>query len=134
MEQKLSIHKNKSSLPALPAFWDLPRISSPFWSPARFSPLGWNDDIEDLLDNTRRNVSRMFENLAENISVPSIQPQTEVSEDQKSLRIDMDLPGLKAEDLDISTKDGVLTISADKQEKRNGTESRYSFSYSTTLP
>ena len=80
-------------------------------------------------------MSRIFESMAENIPVPSsIHPQTDVSEDQKSLRIDMDLPGLKAEDLDISTKDDVLTISADKQEKRNGTESHYSFSYSTTLP
>ncbi len=134
MEQRLTIHRDRSHLPSLSSFWNFPRISSSFWSPLRFGAHTWNENVEDLFDNMRWGVNRAFDELSESLPVAGVQPQPEVHEDQKSLRINMDLPGLTEEDIDISAKNNVLTISADKHEKRNGSESHYSFSYSTSLP
>ena len=141
MEQKLTIHKNRSHSQTPPSLWGSssefpaflnPSLAAPsFWSPANFNPLWWENG---LFDDTRRNMTQIFDGFFDNWSARGIQPHADITEDKKSLRIKMDVPGLEADDIDISTDDGVLTISADKQEKQNGTESSYSFSYSTTLP
>jgi HSP20 family molecular chaperone IbpA len=136
MEQKLTVHKNdksRSHQPALSPFWNFPADFSSLWNPAslwnpvRFEPLWWNND---MFDAARKNMNLAFENWF----ARGLQPYADITGDQKTLRIKMDVPGLEADDIDISADGGMLTISADKQEKQDGTESRYSFSYSTLLP
>jgi len=134
MEQKLTVHKNdksRSHQPALSPFWNSPAGFSSLWNPARFEPLWWNND---MFDTARRNMNLAFNEVFENWFARGLQPYADISEDQKTLRIKMDVPGLEADDIDISADGGMLTISANKQEKQDGTESRYSFNYSTLLP
>jgi HSP20 family molecular chaperone IbpA len=119
MEQKLPIHK----------YFEQPVTSlmSPWW----------NDD--GFFGATQRNMSRLMNEMMEGwqMAVPGLSRHlnsADVSEDSKSFRVRMPVPGLEADDIDISAADGMLTISAEKQEKRNGAESSYSFTQSMSLP
>jgi HSP20 family protein len=134
MEQKLTIHKNnknRNHLPTLSSFLKPPVEFTSMWNPARLEPFWWSNDI---FDAARRNMGLVFDEVFKGMPIQPLQPYADVTEDQKSVRIKMDVPGLDADDIDISTDGGMLTISADKQEKEDGTESRYSFSYTTVLP
>ncbi len=58
-----------------------------------------------------------------------IQPQIEVMENEKEINITAELPGLKAENIDLNINDeGVLTISAEKQNERENKGKGYYFS------
>ncbi len=132
MEQKLTIHKNQASALNPRLSWDPSNVVPSLWSPVSFDPLWWDNDV---FASTRRNMTQMFDNFFDNWLALGVQPSNaNISEDQRSLRIKMDVPGIEAEDIDISTANGMLTISADREENVNGTETRYSFSHSVSLP
>lgn len=127
MEQKLPIHKYGQNPLAL------------FMNPMAFSPLWWND--EHPIAAAQRNMNRMFSDVLDDwkmmsplMSSSGRIPSADVSEDRKCVRVKMPVPGLEAEDIDISVEDGMLTISAEKQEKKNNAETSYSFSQSLSLP
>jgi HSP20 family protein len=51
-------------------------------------------------------------------------PDTDVIERENEIRVICELPGMKAEDVDLSLEDNVLTISGEKQiEREEGSES-----------
>jgi HSP20 family protein len=131
MDQRLPIHRGSSG--------QMPSMFSPFG----MSPFWWDDD--SFLSVTQRNMSRMFEDAFDNMRLASPlmgaslmgtrrMPQPEITEDRKGFHLKMAVPGLEADDIDISTEDGMLTISAEKQEKKGGVDSSYSFSQSMRLP
>jgi HSP20 family protein len=126
-QQKLTVHENKSSRFKPASLWNV----QSFWSQANLDPVIWSNDI---FNSTRRNMTQMMEGFFDNWPAQKAHTTADVTEDHKSLRIRMDVPGLQADDIDISTEDGMLIISSDKQENDNGTISHYSFSYSTSLP
>jgi len=69
-------------------------------------------------------------------------PSLDLSENPNTIEIRMDLPGIKAEEIDIQLANGVLTISGDRKEEKeekgktfHRVERRHgSFSRSVTLP
>ena len=53
-------------------------------------------------------------------------PAVDVREDDKELLIDVEVPGIKPEDVNISVENGVLSISGEKRaERKEGEEGRY---------
>ena len=61
-------------------------------------------------------------------------PQVNISKNENDYKILMSVPGLTKEDIKITTKDGVLTISFETQEKTEKTLFVSSFKKSYTLP
>ena len=72
----------------------------------------------------------------------SFNPKIDISEDEKNIYVDSELPGIKKNDIKISLNDNILTISGEKKSERNEnnisffrTERTYgSFSRSFTIP
>lgn len=61
-------------------------------------------------------------------------PQINISKNENDYKILMSVPGLTKEDIKITTKDNVLTISFEKQEKTEKTQFVSSFKRSYSLP
>jgi len=72
----------------------------------------------------------------------SFYPKIDISEDEKNIYVDSELPGIKKNDLKISLNDNILTISGEKKNEREEknksifrAERTYgSFSRSFTIP
>ncbi len=83
-----------------------------------------------------------FETSREEAALANFVPVVNTREGEYAYHIELDLPGIKKEDIDISTEDNVLTISGErkikdevKEEDYYKVESRYGkFSRSFTLP
>lgn len=61
-------------------------------------------------------------------------PSTNISEDEKSFKIEMAAPGLERKDFKVETQDGTLTISSEKEKEskeENENYRRREFSYSS---
>lgn len=74
----------------------------------------------------------------------SFMPKIDISEDKKSIYVDVEIPGVKKDDLKISLQDNILTISGEKKSENKSedneknyfrTERSYgTFTRSFTLP
>ena len=73
----------------------------------------------------RREIDRLFEDtFARDGS--SFTPAVDIKENDNEIRLDIELPGLKPEDVEITAENGVLTVRGEKQvERKEGDESRY---------
>jgi HSP20 family protein len=90
----------------------------------------------------RREIDRLFEDtFARDGS--NWTPAVDIKETAGDIRVDLELPGLKPEDVEITTENGLLTIRGEKKtERKEGEDSRYhvversygSFMRSFTLP
>ena len=90
----------------------------------------------------RREIDRLFEDtFARDGS--NWTPAVDIKETGSDIRVDLELPGLKPEDVEITTENGLLTIRGEKRsERKEGEDSRYhvversygSFMRSFTLP
>ena len=98
--------------------------------PALFSKNDWVDRFFDLPSDTDFNFSRA-------LSVPAIN----VKETEHEYKLSIAAPGLEKNDFNIQVQQGMLTISAEKEENKN-TDDKYnrreynysSWSRSFTLP
>jgi HSP20 family protein len=90
----------------------------------------------------RREIDRLFEDTFTRDG-NAWTPAVDIKETGNDLRLDLELPGLKPEDVEITTDNGVLTIRGEKRsERKEGEENRYhlversygSFTRSFTLP
>jgi HSP20 family protein len=73
----------------------------------------------------RREIDRLFEDtFARDGS--SFTPAVDIKENDNEIRLDLELPGLKPEDVEITAENGVLTVRGEKQvERKEGDESRF---------
>ena len=93
----------------------------------------FDDKIQSLL-NTFPDFNSEYEE--------SFYPKIDISEDEKNIYVDSELPGMKKNDIKISLNDNILTISGEKKsEKKEKDLSFYrneriygSFSRSFTIP
>lgn len=90
----------------------------------------------------RREIDRLFEDTFARDG-NTWMPAVDIKETNNDLRLDLELPGLKPEDVEITTDNGVLTIRGEKRsERKEGEEHRFhlvertygSFLRSFTLP
>lgn len=54
--------------------------------------------------------------------VLDVTPSIDVSENEATIRIDAELPGMKEEDVEVSLRDGMLTIQGEKKSERDETK------------
>jgi HSP20 family protein len=90
----------------------------------------------------RREIDRLFEDTFTR-GGSAWTPAVDIKETDNDLRLDLELPGLRPEDVEITSENGILTIRGEKRnERKEGEENRYhlversfgSFMRSFTLP
>jgi HSP20 family protein len=90
----------------------------------------------------RREIDRLFEDTFTRDG-NTWTPAVDINETSSDLHVDLELPGLRPEDVEITAENGVLTIRGEKRsERKEGEEKRYhlversygSFMRSFTLP
>jgi HSP20 family protein len=101
----------------------------------KFEPLREFDSLHDRL-------MRMFNDFSYDTPA-QFNPRIDISEDEKKIYVEAELPGMKKDDLKISIQDNILTISGEKKsESEEKKEKNYyrsercygSFQRSFTLP
>jgi HSP20 family protein len=117
------------------------------------SPFGRKSDLTvggeaDPFTSFRREMDRLFESFGRQMAWPrelggvTMAPSVDVSETDKEVRIDVELPGVDQKDVELVVSDNILTIKgekkAEKEEKNKDfqlVERSYgSFSRSLNLP
>ncbi len=75
----------------------------------------------------RREIDRLFEDtFGRGEGGTTFTPAVDIRENQNELRLDVELPGLNPDDVEITAENGVLTIRGEKQtEHKEGDDSRY---------
>ena len=86
----------------------------------------------------RREIDRLFEDtFGRGEGGTTFTPAVDIRENQNELSLDVELPGLSPQDVEITAENGVLTITGEKQtERKEGDDSRYHIverSYGTFL-
>lgn len=76
----------------------------------------------------------VFDKVFEPSYVSNVTPQINISKNENDYKLLMSVPGLTKEDIKITTKEGVLTISFDKEEKTDKTYFVSTFKKSYTIP
>ncbi len=66
-----------------------------------------------------------FDTFFERMSGPLRMPETDVTETESEIRVTMDLPGLRADDIDVELENNVLTISGERREETRESEGRF---------
>jgi HSP20 family protein len=115
------------------------------WNP--FVPARWEPFRE--LYNLEDRLGRMFGGEPFNLFggrnelvAGAFIPPVDVYEDEKSIRMKMEVPGIEEKDINISLENGVLTVSGERKRESETKEENYhrvernygSFSRSFTLP
>ncbi len=87
--------------------------------PARLRHRGSQGTLPDVLDQFQRD----FDTIVEQFFEPSLErgwtpTGVEIWEDDEKVHMVAELPGMKAEDIDITIENNVLTIRGEKKERR----------------
>jgi HSP20 family protein len=73
----------------------------------------------------RREIDRLFDDTFARDG-GSFTPAVDIKETDNEIRLDLELPGMKPEDVEITADNGVLTVRGEKQEERKeGDNNRY---------
>lgn len=73
----------------------------------------------------RREIDRLFEDTFARDG-NAWTPAVDIKETEEDIRVELELPGLKPEDVEVTAENGVLTIRGEKRtERKEGEESRY---------
>lgn len=62
----------------------------------------------------RRELDRLFDEAVQSKSMTGWVPAADIREDAQSFTVDLDLPGVSAESVEVLAEDGVLTIKGDR--------------------
>ncbi|RKZ29401.1 Hsp20/alpha crystallin family protein [bacterium] len=77
----------------------------------RWRPFG---DLADWTDEVERRIRRMFREEPEGDS-PMWAPRVDIKETADALEVHAEIPGMKKEDINVSMKEGILSISGEKK-------------------
>jgi HSP20 family protein len=73
----------------------------------------------------RREIDRLFDDTFARTG-GSFTPAVDIKENDNEIRLDLELPGMRPEDVEITAENGVLTVRGEKQEERKeGDDNRY---------
>lgn len=93
----------------------------------------FTDQLIEPFAQFRTEVDRLFEGFP--FRLPTFKfarfasaPALEITETDKLYKITAELPGIEAEDVDVTYEDGVLRIGGDKKEEREENERNYRLS------
>lgn len=96
---------------------------------------GLTDQLIEPLSRLRTEVGRLFDDFPFRLPAmpfggfmsPAV-PAVEVKETAKSYKITAELPGIEADDVEVSFEDGLLRIAGEKKEEREENERGYRLS------
>jgi HSP20 family protein len=81
------------------------------------------DDIPSIF-GLHRQMNRLFNDFLRDFETPlapmNSWPALEVQDDEKLMKVVAELPGMEEKDIDLSLRDGVLTIKGEKSKKTDG--------------
>lgn len=118
MKRSLSV---LATLPTAALSWSLvPRYYDSFFGPT-------------LLDKALMSPTQMLRNVDRTLSRTS--PRYEIMDNEKEMRIILDVPGVNAENINVSldNKNNVLSVSGHRESSENESSYSYSFSQSFSL-
>ncbi|PYP53203.1 MAG: type III effector protein, partial [Gemmatimonadetes bacterium] len=73
----------------------------------------------------RREIDRLFDDTFTRDGF-NWTPAVDIKENDSEIRLDLELPGLKPEDVELTAENGVLTVRGEKKtERKEGEENRY---------
>ncbi|HEY1952955.1 MAG TPA: Hsp20/alpha crystallin family protein, partial [Gemmatimonadaceae bacterium] len=73
----------------------------------------------------RREIDRLFDDTFTRDGM-SWSPAVDIRETETEITVDLELPGIKPEDVEITSENGVLTVRGEKKtERKEGDDSRY---------
>jgi HSP20 family protein len=91
-----------------------------------------NNNKEYGLDTFRKNIDKLFDDFffltPTSLFKNDWEPTVDVEEDEKSIRIKAEIPGIDEKDLDVKVENNVLTLSGEKKEERKEEKKNYIFS------
>ncbi len=91
-----------------------------------------NNNKEYGLDSFRRNVDKVFDDFffltPTSLFKNDWEPTIDVEEDDKSIHVKAEIPGIEEKDLDVKIEDNILTLSGEKKEERKEEKKNYIFS------
>jgi HSP20 family protein len=91
-----------------------------------------NNNKENGLDSFRRNIDKVFDDFffltPTSLFKSDWEPTIDVEEDDKSIHVKAEIPGIEEKDLDVKIEDNVLTLSGEKKEERKEEKKNYIFS------
>jgi HSP20 family protein len=74
----------------------------------------------------RREIDRLFEDTFGREGGGNFTPAVDIKENDTEIRLELELPGLKANQVEITAENGVLTVRGDKRsERKEGEDNRY---------
>jgi HSP20 family protein len=86
----------------------------------RFDPFAEIKRLEDKIFNAYPTIAQRNDG-----SISSFMPVVNTREDDKAYYIEIDLPGVKKEDISVDISDGVLTVSGERKYKNEVKEENY---------
>jgi HSP20 family protein len=117
------------------------------WKPmrdiSRWSPV---TDLSSEFVNMQKEIDRMFERFRGGSADPSVAtdlwPSVDIVENENDFVVNVELPGVRREDVKITVNEGVLTVKGEKKQEREVKEDQYrrversfgGFERSFTLP
>lgn len=109
-------------------------MANGYLNPWRRGPLGGSPLGGSPLFDLHKQVNRLFDDiigtdvspaLSQNLSAGTAWPQIEIEQQDDSIRVVAELPGVSENDIDLRIEDGILTLAGEKRSERQ-TESGYS--------
>lgn len=73
----------------------------------------------------RREIDRLFEDTFGRDGRSAWVPPVDVREDRNEIVLEVELPGVKPDDVDVTAQNGVLTIHGEKRTSTDGGDGRY---------
>ena len=102
---------------------------------ARRSVPSFTDALIEPLARLRTEVDRLFDDFptrwpSVRFALPSgmLVPAVEMTETKKAYRLNIEVPGMDATDIEMHVHDGAIFISGEKKERREEDEKGYSYS------
>lgn len=110
----------------------VPRRGSSLGRPGAFGPGAFGGGS---LFDLHRQVNHLFDSLLDDRPFGALAPaagfagsswpQLDIQQDDQTIRVEADLPGVKEDDIELTVEDGVLTLAGEKRSERKD-ESGYS--------
>lgn len=95
----------------------------------------WQKKEENPLVSFRHNIDRLFDDFVEDFgsmklspwpfAKGSFLPSIDVSEDEKSIQVNAELPGMTEKDIEVTLHDNVLTLKGEKKHEEEKKDQNY---------
>jgi len=91
-----------------------------------------NNKNELSIDSFRKNMDKLFDDFffysPTSLFKNEWEPRIDVEEDNKSIHVKAEIPGIEEKDLDVKVEDNILTISGEKKEEKKDETKNYIYS------